>query len=113
MKLVVGSIKVLNIESRCNQLKLGPPPVASHIGINWDKAENAATKLPVLKVRRKLKKRLELIMAEREGFEPRRRFSGPPKRFSKRVIAHWLRPKLMITLDSVRLALDGLGTVGS
>jgi hypothetical protein len=35
------------------------------------------------------------------------------KRFSKRVIALWLAGKLLKTKDAVRLALDGLGTVGS
>ena len=33
--------------------------------------------------------------------------------FSKRVIALWLASKLLTTKDAVRLALDGLGTVGS
>ncbi len=35
-----------------------------------------------------------------------------PKRFSKRVIVLWLAGKLLKTKDGVRLALDGLGTVG-
>ena len=34
------------------------------------------------------------------------------ERFSKRVIALWLAGKLVKTKDAVRLALDGLGTVG-
>jgi len=43
---------------------------------------------------------------------PRWRF-WPPKRFGKRVIALWLAGKSLKTKDAVRLALDGLGTVGS
>ena len=52
-------------------------------------------------------------MAEREGFEPSLEVFRTPKRFSKRVIALWLASKLLTTKDAVRLALDGLGTVGS
>jgi hypothetical protein len=41
-------------------------------------------------------------------------FSVTQQRFSKRVIAHWLAGKLLKTKGgAVRLALDGLGTVGS
>ena len=36
-----------------------------------------------------------------------------PQRLSKRVIALWLVGKSMKNKDSVRLAMDGLGTVGS
>ena len=36
-----------------------------------------------------------------------------PQRFSKRVIALWLASKLLTTKDTVRFALDDLGTVGS
>jgi len=35
------------------------------------------------------------------------------QRFSRRVIALWLPPKLLTTQDSVRLDLGGLGRVGS
>jgi hypothetical protein len=45
-------------------------------------------------------------MAEREGFEPSLEFFGPQNGF-------WLASKLLRTIDAVRLALDGLGTVGS
>jgi len=34
------------------------------------------------------------------------------ERFSKRVIAPWLASKLLTTKDTVRFALDDLGTVG-
>ena len=33
--------------------------------------------------------------------------------FSRRVIAHWLAGKSLKSKDVVRLALDGLGTIGS
>ena len=37
----------------------------------------------------------------------------PGQRFSKRVIALWLAGKLLKTKDAVRLALGGLGSLGS
>jgi hypothetical protein len=49
-------------------------------------------------------------MGEEKGFEP----PGPlrAQRFSRRVIAHWLAGKLLKIKGTVRLTLDGLGTVG-
>ena len=52
-----------------------------------------------------------LAVAERGDSNPRWRF-WPPKRFSKRVIALRLVGKSLKTKDTVRLALDGLGTIG-
>jgi hypothetical protein len=51
-------------------------------------------------------------MAEREGFEPSSEVFWTPETVSKRVIARWLAGKLLKTQDAVRLALDGLDTVG-
>jgi len=49
----------------------------------------------------------------REGFEPLSEVFRTPETVSKRVIALWLPSNLLRTKDAVRLALDGLGTVGS
>ena len=56
-------------------------------------------------------KKSRFNVAEGEGFEPPVRF--PVQRFSRREIALWLAPKPLLSIDHVRLALDGLGTVGS
>ena len=50
-------------------------------------------------------------MAERGESNPRYTF-WRVQRFSKRVIAPWLAGKSLKTKDALRLALDGLGTVG-
>jgi hypothetical protein len=54
--------------------------------------------------------------AKQEKFQPKNMCFCLPstfiERFSKQVIALWLGRKLLKTKDAVRLALDGLGTVG-